>query len=83
MIAFVALTLSQSTRIDRPGDDPQLFRYDQPVTLNAAVAEDSGIKITGSLQITASQFGFEPYSALLGQLKNQDNMDLKIKLVGR
>ena len=41
------------------------------------------MKITGSIGITASQFGFDPYSALFGQLKNRDNMDLKVKLVAK
>ena len=44
---------------------------------------EGGVKITGSIAITATQFGFEPYSALLGQLKNRDNMDLQIKLVAK
>lgn len=56
----------------------------QPVTMNATFADhEGGVKITGSLGITASQFGFEPYSALFGQLKNRDNMELKIKLVAK
>jgi polyisoprenoid-binding protein YceI len=56
----------------------------QPVTMSATFADhDGGVKITGSLGITASQFGFEPYSALFGQLKNRDNMDLKIKIVAK
>jgi len=56
----------------------------QPVTMNASVIDhEGGVKITGSIGITATQFGFEPYSALFGQLKNRDNMDLKIKLVAK
>ena len=56
----------------------------QPVTMDATITDhEGGVKITGSIAITATQFGFEPYSALLGQLKNRDNMDLQIKLVAK
>lgn len=56
----------------------------QPVTMDATVIDhEGGVKITGSIGITATQFGFEPYSALFGQLKNRDDMDLKIKLVAK
>lgn len=56
----------------------------QSVNMPATVIDhEGGVKITGSIGITASQFGFEPYSALFGQLKNRDNMDLKIKLVAK
>lgn len=40
MVAFAALTLSQSTRVDRPGEDQQLFRYDQPYTLNVLASRE-------------------------------------------
>ena len=56
----------------------------QSVNMPATVIDhEGGVKITGSIGITASQFGFEPYSALFGQLKNRDNMDLKVKLVAK
>ena len=45
-------------------------------------ADDTSFKASGSVSIKASEFGFEPYSALFGQLKNRDGMELKIKLVG-
>ena len=40
MVAFAALTLSESTRVDRPGEDEQLFRYDQPYTLNVLASRE-------------------------------------------
>lgn len=56
----------------------------QAVTMNASFADhDGGVKISGSLSITASQFGFEPYSAMFGQIKNRDSMDLKGKVVAK
>ena len=56
----------------------------QPVTMEAAITED-GEQLTarGSLIIRATQFGFQPYSALLGQLKNRDDMTLTISLQSR
>lgn len=34
-LGLVSMTLSRSTRVDRPGDDPRLFEYDQPLVLSA------------------------------------------------
>ena len=39
-VALVALTLSHSERTSRPGDDSNLFTYDQPVVLNALVSRE-------------------------------------------
>ena len=41
-----------------------------------------GFHAAGTLPIRATQFGFEPYTALMGALKNQDEMTLDIRLVG-
>lgn len=56
----------------------------QAVTMNANITED-GEQFTarGSLEIRATQFGFRPYSALMGQLKNRDEMTLTISLQSR
>lgn len=34
-VGWLAATFSRSVRTDRPGDEPALFAYDQPVVLNA------------------------------------------------
>lgn len=53
----------------------------QQVTLNAKIAEDgSSFSAKGQVTIRATQFGFQPYSALFGQLKNRDDMKLTVKL---
>ena len=44
-------------------------------------AEGSDFVINDKVQIRASEFGFQPYSALFGQLKNKDEMDITIRLV--
>jgi len=46
------------------------------VTLDAQRFEGKG-----RLRITHTQFGFEPYSAMLGAVKNQDKLDLTLHLV--
>lgn len=53
----------------------------QPVTMNAQLSEDgSSFSAKGQVTIRATQFGFQPYSALFGQLKNRDDMKLTVKL---
>ncbi|MEE2750771.1 MAG: ligand-gated channel protein, partial [Myxococcota bacterium] len=39
-VGLVAFTWSRSSRIDRPGEEEELFRYDQPFTLNALVSHE-------------------------------------------
>ncbi|MFT4975520.1 MAG: polyisoprenoid-binding protein YceI [Myxococcota bacterium] len=52
----------------------------RPVTLTAQIAEDgTSFSAKGQVGIRATQFGFEPYSALFGQLKNRDDMKLTVK----
>ena len=53
------------------------------VTMSANItADDTSFSASGQLNIRATQFGFQPFSAMLGQLKNRDDMTLHIKLVG-
>jgi polyisoprenoid-binding protein YceI len=56
----------------------------QPVSLNMKVKADAaGFSASGSLPIKATQFGFQPFSALLGALKNKDEMTLVVNLAGK
>ncbi|MFM2245681.1 MAG: hypothetical protein RL071_1755, partial [Pseudomonadota bacterium] len=56
----------------------------QPVSLNMKVKADaSSFSASGSLPIKATQFGFQPFSALLGALKNKDEMTLVVNLSGK
>ncbi|MEC7242639.1 MAG: TonB family protein [Myxococcota bacterium] len=41
-VAFLSATFSHSERQDRPDDDRELFRYDQPVVLTAVGSHDFG-----------------------------------------
>lgn len=46
-------------------------------------ADASGFSASGSLPIKATDFGFQPFSALLGALKNKNDMTLVVNLVGK
>lgn len=46
-------------------------------------ADASGFRGRGKLRIKHTQFGFEPYSAMLGAVKNQDRIDLVLELVAK
>lgn len=39
---LLSVTYSRSTRVNRPGDDVQLFAYDQPLVLNAILSQELG-----------------------------------------
>ena len=53
----------------------------QLVTMRTRISENGkSFSAHGSLTIRASQFGFQPYSAFFGQLKNRDDMKLTIKV---
>lgn len=45
-------------------------------------ADDASFALQGSVKIKATDFGFEPYTALLGQLKNENEMKLVVDLRG-
>ena len=46
-------------------------------------ADASGFSASGSLPIKATDYGFQPFSALLGALKNKNEMTLVVNLVGK
>jgi len=50
-----------------------------PMTISAT---DTAITAKGSFKVNQSSFGFQPYSALLGQLKNKDEMSFTIDVKG-
>lgn len=55
----------------------------KPVVLKGKlVADGSSFAISGKLPLKATDFGFEPFSAMFGQLKNLDAMDLTVDLQG-
>jgi polyisoprenoid-binding protein YceI len=46
------------------------------------VMDGQTLRATASLEFAQSAFGYRPYSALLGAIKNQDAVVLHIALVG-
>ncbi len=75
-----------------PGDRPgtvvaagvvSLRGVERSVEVQLAVAtEGDSLRATGKLPLRHTDFGFEPYSAALGAVKNKDEMTLVIDLVG-
>lgn len=53
-------------------------RVSLPVT---AKLSEAGFEGAGKLRITHEMFGFEPYSAMLGAISNQEKIDLILELV--
>lgn len=49
--------------------------------LERSDVNDGQVRLKGSIPIRATDFGFEPYSAALGSLKNRDEMRIHIELV--
>lgn len=55
----------------------------RPVTVPMKVTAEGGrLHATGRFTIKATDFGFEPYSAFLGAVKNRDEMELVVDVVG-
>jgi polyisoprenoid-binding protein YceI len=54
----------------------------QPVTTTLQVSLDGGFSATGSFKANQSDFGFQPYTAMLGALKNKDQMKFTVRLKG-
>jgi hypothetical protein len=46
-------------------------------------AEPGRFSATGSFRIKQSDFGIEPFSAMMGALKNRDEVKFSIKVEGR
>ena len=56
----------------------------QEVRSTLSIQADAGsFRATGGFRTTHTAFGFEPYSTLLGQLRNQDRLDFVLDLRGR
>jgi polyisoprenoid-binding protein YceI len=55
----------------------------KPVTTTMTISEDgAAFSATGTLNITHTQFGFKPFVAALGALKNEDALKLVLELKG-
>jgi len=57
---------------------------EKEITMPVTVREQDGVLTgTGNAVIRHTDFKFKPYSAALGMVKNEDEITLKVKLVGR
>lgn len=63
--------------------DLELRGRTRSITTILAVKLDEGFSASGSFDARATDFGFEPYTAMLGALKNQDRMRFTVELQGR
>jgi polyisoprenoid-binding protein YceI len=63
--------------------DLTLHGVTNTVTLPMTVTEDGAtFEAKGTLKIKATDYGIEPFSAMLGALKNKNQMTLSIRLKG-
>ena len=52
------------------------------ISVPVTVSTDDGVRIKGSFKIKATDYGFEPYSALFGQIRNSNEMKVTLDLQG-
>ena len=52
------------------------------ITVPVTVSTAEGIRIKGSFKIKATDYGFEPYSAMFGQIRNSNEMKVSLDLQG-
>ncbi len=51
------------------------------VSIPVSVSSDTGLSLKGSFPIKATDYGFEPYSAMFGAVGNKDEMKITFDLV--
>ncbi len=79
----------ESTRIQRAGTDRYLIAgvltvhgTPQPVSFETAAHIQGGaLRAAGTFRIAQSSFGFEPYSAAFGAIKNKDEVEIHFSIV--
>ena len=74
--------LGDGDSFEMQGDLSIRGRSRSVILKGALTTDDAGFRIQGELRIRATDFGFEPYTAMFGQLKNQDQMTLVVDLGG-
>jgi len=69
--AWVAATVSRSSRVKRPGQDRELFRYDQPLVLTAVGSRE----LTNGWRLgTRARFGSgNPYTKVVNRFQDLDS----------
>jgi polyisoprenoid-binding protein YceI len=78
----------RAAQIDRAGDgyrlagDLEIRGTTRRVTFPLRVeAVGDELRATGALRFRQSEFGVEPYSAMLGAVRNQDEVELRFRIV--
>ena len=52
------------------------------ISVPVTVSTNDGIRIKGSFKIKATDYGFEPYTAMFGQIRNSNEMKVSLDLQG-
>lgn len=52
------------------------------VPMRVSKATDQGFVASGAFEVTTDDFGFSPFSAVLGALKNLNTLEFRLKVVG-
>lgn len=70
-LAQLSFTYARSFRTDRPGDEVEVFRYDQPVTFNALATYElpKRWRIGGRVRVGSGN----PYSPVVNRVQNVQN----------
>lgn len=78
----------RAAELDRAGDgfrlagELTLHGKTQRIVLPIAVTDDGGtLTARGTIRVAQSDFGIEPYRALLGAVRNQDEVELVVTVV--
>ncbi|MCB9776982.1 MAG: YceI family protein [Alphaproteobacteria bacterium] len=82
-ISFASKSCAGSGGSVKVQGDMTLRGQTKPVTVTLKVdADGSTLTATGAFQARGSDFGLEPFSAMLGALKNRDDLSWSVQLVG-
>ena len=51
------------------------------ISIPVSVSDSDGLRIKGTFPVKATDYGFEPYSAMFGAVANKDEMKITFDLV--
>jgi polyisoprenoid-binding protein YceI len=55
----------------------------KPISIPVTVSTEDGLRVKGNFPIKATDYGFEPYSAMFGQIRNSNKMQIYLDLRGQ